>query len=161
MTVSADSCVATKTGGGDDGFGFGDGDWDASSVSQHPVTRYAVRVNHNGIACNGGLVVGLIYRGSFVPMGDNHSLAKSYCWFTGNGSLYGNGANGKAYAGGAIADGSIIECVRNRQNKTISFIVNGVDKGVAFTAVPDEDLHGLANIYCQKIFRYSLNLFIR
>ena len=143
MTVSADSCVATKTGGDA---------WNASAVSQHPVTRYAVRLNLNGAAYNNCVMVGLILLSSFVPMGSNYNSAqKSYCLYTYDGTLCGNGVSSKAYAGGAIADGSIIECVRDLQKKTISFVVNGVDKGVAFAAVPDEDLHAFANIYSQKI----------
>ena len=141
MTYSGvDNNTVTKTGGG-----IG---WNASGVSQNPTTRFTVRFNRNG--ASNDVVIGFIAISDFTPTSDNCSKPNSFCLYTYNGTLHGNGNSYKAY-GGDIADGSIIEYVRDLQRATISFIVNGVDKGVAFTAVPREDLFAIANIHYQNI----------
>ena len=141
----AGGCTATKTGG--DGY-----ECDASAVSQHPVNGFKLRVNYNGASYN-GVCIGLIsYPSHFTPTDDNcdKSNMKSFCMNTSTGSLYGNGVSGKRYSS-AVPDGALVECVRDRVNRNISFVVNGVDQGVAFTGVPDEELHALANFYTLKV----------
>ena len=131
--------TVTKTGGGND--------WNAG-LSQNPTTRFTVRFNLKGAAYN-DVMIGFIAISSFTPSSRNHNTPNSFCLCTYNGNLWGNGNRNKAYCG-TIADGSTIECVRDLQRAIISFIVNGVDKGVAFTAVPGEDLFAIANISHQN-----------
>ena len=43
--------------------------------------------------------------------------------------------------------GSTVRCVCDLAAGTISFVVNGVNKGVAFTGVPAGDLYAVADLY--------------
>ena len=112
---------------------------------------FKLRVNYSGASSN-SVCIGLIsYPSHFTPTGFNckSSNMKSFCMST-YGTLYGNGADSKKYSS-PVPDGAIVECVRDRVNRTISFVVNGVDQGVAFTGVPDEELHALANFNFLKV----------
>ena len=52
---------------------------------------------------------------------------------------------GDAYAE-KVAVGSTVRCVRDVAAGTISFVVNGVNKGIAFTGVPAGDLYAIATL---------------
>ena len=70
-----------------------------------------------------------------VNLNGNNSKC-GYYLFAINGTLYSqNGDLGKSYAS-KISAGSIVEC--KFENGNISFIVNGVDKGIAFSNIPNE-----------------------
>ena len=66
-----------------------------------------------------------------------------HCW---DGILYGSGKSGTAYTQ-AVTVGSTVRCVRDLTAGTISFVVNGVNKGVAFTGVPPGDLYAVAELH--------------
>ena len=63
-----------------------------------------------------------------------------------DGYLYGSGKSNTAYTQ-TVTVGSTVRCVRDLAAGTISFVVNGVNKGVAFTGVPPEDLYAAADLY--------------
>eukprot|EP01118_Nematostelium_gracile_P019901 TRINITY_DN9431_c0_g2_i1.p1 TRINITY_DN9431_c0_g2~~TRINITY_DN9431_c0_g2_i1.p1 ORF type:complete len:102 (+),score=28.95 TRINITY_DN9431_c0_g2_i1:92-397(+) len=53
------------------------------------------------------------------------------------GNLYSqNGDLGRAYYEEEVEEGHVVQVNHNRQENTISFIINGVDKGVAYKNVP-------------------------
>ena len=53
----------------------------------------------------------------------------------------------KDYYKGAIPPDSNIRIVRDLAARTISFIINGVDKGIAFSGVHDGDLYGVVHMF--------------
>ena len=57
-----------------------------------------------------------------------------------SGKLVGSGKTNAA-SQNPIVEGSSVVIIRNRREKTISFVVNGLARGVAFKNVADNDLH--------------------
>jgi hypothetical protein len=117
-------------------------DWNANCVSKHPVTRFRVQILDYAICDDGeNIMIGFIDRNSIVEYEDNAEHKNAYCIYGDDGCLFGNGMQGDEYYKAKIKVGQVVEGVHNRADKTISFLVDGVDRGVAFADVQHEQLH--------------------
>ena len=68
-----------------------------------------------------------------------------YCYYLNNGNRYGMGLNCGQSFGSPVKGSSTVECIRDRARRTISFSVDGNEKKVAFSNVPDIDLYALCD----------------
>jgi hypothetical protein len=102
-----------------------DGWKNASCISNDPVKRFKVQIFGKNI------MVGLIYLDNYVIKSCN--FASGYSLYMLTGGTYINGAE-KAYTS-PIANKDIIEILHDTDNNTITFCVNGVSKGIAFSGV--------------------------
>lgn len=115
LTLSDDSRAATRTKGSD---GY------KAVLATAAVTRFKVRVL--SLSADGGVLVG---------------YATASGWFLQccNGSLWStHGDDGRAYCE-PLQPGDVLEVNFDEDLQQISFAVNGVDHGVAFTGVHSED----------------------
>ena len=79
----------------------------------------------------------------------NHYRQGVYCIHTALGMLYGSSHLGTRYAS-AVPNASVVRCIYARASRTISFNINGEDKGVAFRNVPaGQSLHAFAGMFFQ------------
>ena len=113
-----------------------------TSISATPVTSEAVFTYFNGNA-----ILGLGQLAAFRLNKEMYSQAGAYQFACTDGRLYGSGISSGAYTQ-AIAIGSTVRCVRDVAAKTISFVINGVNKGIAYTGVPAADLYAVVDLYC-------------
>lgn len=109
----------------------GGGLWNCGVVADQPLERYRVQVTNRG---EGGYLMIGFHTLPIQPNGDN-TTGGYYLWVR-NGNLYSAAGGNITYRGCRIAEGSIVESVYHRSSGTISFIVDGVDRGIAFKKVP-------------------------
>lgn len=103
---------------------------------------FAVSVTHDPTAASPGCVsVGFISPTVFARDTDVHLARGAYTLWLQDGMLYGSGRYRTAYCPGAAA--ARVRCIANRKDRTISFEVNGVDHGVAWTDVSPGPLHAV------------------
>ena len=137
MRYSDDGRTATKTNG--------PSFWNSSVLGQQPTARGRVELVEHGKA--NGLMVGLIDRAVFSASGCNYNKDGAYMIAPANGTLYGSGLAAAPFLDSPIKNHTVIECVHDRSKRTIAFVVDGVDRGVAFFGVRDADLHLTCNFH--------------
>ena len=118
------------------------GDW-LPCIATVAVDAFAVRVTRGG----GGQpwsLIGLIDAAAYTCDGPNNKKAGARAILLGNGALHGAGKHHATYTT-RIASGSVVRCVRDRAAGTVRFVVDGVDRGVAFDHVPDGPLFPYAD----------------
>ena len=88
--------------------------------------------------------IGLSGIAPFNSKGDNWLSSQAvYTVCCSSGKLTGSGKTNVA-SSNPIVEGSTVVIIRNRREKTISFVVNGIARGVSFKSVADTDLHVVA-----------------
>lgn len=137
MRYSEDGKTATKTSG--------PSFWNSSALGQQPTARGRVELVDHGKA--NGLMVGLIDRAVFSNSGCNYNKDGAYMIAPANGTLYGSGLAAAPFLDSPIKNHTVIECVHDRSKRTIAFVVDGVDRGVAFFGVRDADLYLTCNFH--------------
>ena len=91
------------------------------------------------------VMLGMATLGAFRLNQYIHTQAGAYMLHCKNGYVYTSGKSGTAYTQ-KVTVGSTVRCVRDLAAGTISFVVNGVNKGVAFTNVPPGDLYAVVDL---------------
>ena len=135
--VTEDGRLLTKTGG----IGA-----HKTSITAMPV---ATEVLFTIVADPSGsnlVMLGMATLGSFRLNQHIYNQAGAYMLYCQDGALFGSGKSYTAYAQ-KVTVGSTVRCVRDLAAGTISFVVNGVNKGVAFTDVPPGDLYAVVDLY--------------
>jgi hypothetical protein len=116
---------------------FGANDWNSSTIlGSESVTSYKVKVLNGG---DGGFMIGLAPNTINSYASSNHMKCGWYL-FGINGKLWSQGDCGCAYTG-AINLNDIIEVYYHKENGTISFSINGQDKGTAYHLPKHLDLY--------------------
>jgi len=90
-------------------------------------TRYKVQFSKGD-----SVLIGFVAKENFNPEGTNFNKSGNYYILGKSGNLY---PGGKLYYQSQIAEGWVIECIHDKQNSTISFIINGINNGIAFRDV--------------------------
>eukprot|EP01120_Amphizonella_sp_Union-15-10_P015028 TRINITY_DN757_c0_g1_i1.p1 TRINITY_DN757_c0_g1~~TRINITY_DN757_c0_g1_i1.p1 ORF type:complete len:463 (-),score=81.12 TRINITY_DN757_c0_g1_i1:110-1498(-) len=135
VTLSKNNTQAKFTGYG----------WQGSALCS-PVNCYFVKL----VSGCGNLMLGMGPKG--INIEGNNYQTKGYYFYCLNGSLYsGHGQSGKLYYQKVTPD-SIIGCFWNTEKKTISFMHNGADLGVAYTGV-DGDLQPVFDFYENSVIQ--------
>ena len=132
--VTEDGRLLTKTGGSG---------W-KTSITAMPVATEVLFTFVADPAGNNNETLGMASLGAFRLNQHIYDQAGAYMLYCNNGYLWGSGKN-TAYTQ-TVNFGSTVRCVRDLAAGTISFVVNGVNKGVAFTGVPPEDLYAVADL---------------
>jgi len=122
--------------------------WDANCISKLPVTRFKVEIVNRGSDNNGSIMIGFVDPAAFSANGQIYAHQNSYVLYVADGNLYGNGKSNSGYGNSvAIAVGQTVESIFDPEQKTISFTVDGVSRGVAFTGVTANALHATCHFY--------------
>jgi hypothetical protein len=117
--------VATKTGGGSS--------WNAV-LGTIPNQSYKLKILNRGPY--GFIMIGMA---TVLTESPNYNLCGWHfnCY---NGTLWSKNVNGRSYAS-AVNNGSVIEVVFDESTRTLSFVVDGIHKGVAFSNLPIQDIY--------------------
>ena len=120
------------------------------------VDAFAVRVTEGGgrLPCSS---IGLIDAAAYTCDGRNRTKDGARAIHLANGTLWGAGKLGAPYTT-RIASGSVVRCVRDRAAGTVKFVVDGVDRGVAFDHVPDGPLFPFVDVNCYQGSKESVEL---
>eukprot|EP01118_Nematostelium_gracile_P019851 TRINITY_DN937_c0_g1_i2.p1 TRINITY_DN937_c0_g1~~TRINITY_DN937_c0_g1_i2.p1 ORF type:complete len:309 (-),score=84.76 TRINITY_DN937_c0_g1_i2:71-997(-) len=123
IVLSNNNRMAQKTG---------DIAWDATVIGNKPVDTFQLKLTKRGL--NGSVMVGMAPQ-TVNLNAINHNNCGWYMWLH-DGTLYARKkSNGKKYTL-PVEEGSVIQVTRDKSLGTISFNINGQDKGVAFYGVP-------------------------
>jgi len=108
--------------------------WNATVLSFPIKSSYSLRVAHRG--ASGNIMVGLAVADKVNLNGTNYTRSGWY-YYVNNGNLYSqNGDNSRAYAQTQYSTN--ITVVYDRETRTIKFIVDGIDLGVAYKEIVGE-----------------------
>jgi len=121
--------VATKVSGGDS--------WNAAVIGTIPNQSFKVKILNRGY--RGFILVGMAPQQGFHPEECNFNKRGWYLYCA-DGSLYSQGGISNRSFASAIMNTSVIEVMFSRERREISFVIDGVNKGVAFTNLPPQDL---------------------
>jgi len=110
--------------------------WNCGVLGQDEIpaegtTEWTVKLGAN---CN-NLMVGIASGQGFNKTASNYSNSKGWYFYCYNGTLYSRNGNGSSWAGGpgtTNTPGTKIKVTVDMDKKTMSFAINGLDKGVAF-----------------------------
>ena len=129
--------MATKTRGSG---------WNAAVLGILPNQNFKVKVLNR--ANSGSVMVGMAI---FIdPNGQNYNQRGWYLYVN-NGTLYSQqGDNNRQYAT-AVNNGSVIEVVFDVTQRNMSFVIDGVNKGIAFNNLPVQDLFPALDIHEQNV----------
>ncbi len=113
--------------------------WDCALLANRICKRWKITI-HDDPTEGGDIMIGLADKPSWTnTYRSKFNTSKCYMYYCQNGKLYGaNGSvSGKEYANrNRLSSGSTVECVY--ENGDLSFIVNEVNHGVAFSNLPDD-----------------------
>jgi hypothetical protein len=118
--------VATKTG---------DDRLNAAVLGTIPNQSYKVKILNRGQ--KGFIMIGMAPTVLPDSLNFNQRGWYLYCY---NGGLWSKNDNGCLYAS-AVNNGSVIEVVFDESTRTLSFVVDGIHKGVAFSNLPIQDIY--------------------
>eukprot|EP01125_Pyxidicula_operculata_P022157 TRINITY_DN8921_c0_g1_i1.p1 TRINITY_DN8921_c0_g1~~TRINITY_DN8921_c0_g1_i1.p1 ORF type:complete len:171 (+),score=11.29 TRINITY_DN8921_c0_g1_i1:11-523(+) len=116
-------------------------------------SSFRVKFKLENLGSNGVVMIGI----SQPRLFNCDSLNFNYCgWYLNccNGALFsGSGDSCREYLPSPPCVGQTVEVIWNQENRTISYVIDGVDKGVAFSGVdydPSEPLCPAVEIYEQN-----------
>ena len=146
--VNENGHIATKTSGGND--------WNCTiigdkEIPKNKTSKWMIRINNFEIKSNTWNV--LIGIGPNNNNNENRFYNKCWSFICGQSQLSIKSGSEKKYNNhsGKLKKGDIIETTVDRQAGTLSFAVNGIDYGIAFSEVPKEDiLYPIVMIYDQN-----------
>ena len=147
-SLSNNNLIAKKTGGG--------GGWNCSifgdkEIPKYQISKWKIRLNNFDTNWNTWNIL--------IGIGPNNLNIKSNfhrkCWsfICGNSNLCleKNGETEYNNYKGALKKGDIIEVIVDRNIGNLSFAINEVNYGIAFSNIPKEDqLYPIVNIYEEK-----------
>jgi len=138
ITLTNNNKVATKTQGGNS--------WDAAVLGTQPNQNFKVKVLNRGP--NGDFMIGMA---STIQQNSSNYNARGWYLYGSNGTLYSQqGDSSRYYCGNGLNNGSVIEVLFDQTAKTISFAIDGVGKGVAFSNIPNGDIYPALDMYDQS-----------
>jgi SPRY domain len=125
-----------------------------TSITAAPVAAEVLFTFVANPAGNNEVMLGMATLASFRLNKGIHTNAGAYMLHCNDGACnnrtrYGLYNNFSAYTEEEVAVGSTVRCVRDMEAGTISFIINGVNHGVAFTNIPDDDLYAVTELYSE------------
>eukprot|EP00298_Acanthocystis_sp_HF-20_P017132 c21673_g1_i4.p1 GENE.c21673_g1_i4~~c21673_g1_i4.p1 ORF type:complete len:106 (+),score=31.51 c21673_g1_i4:1-318(+) len=86
-------------------------------------------------------MIGLAPKEHFQISGNYNFRTCGWYLYCGNGNLYSqNRDEGREYHGSGLKVGQIIEVKYDKENERISFVIDGVDRGVAFDNINTQKL---------------------
>jgi len=138
IQLSQKNVVATKIGGNG---------WNAV-LGTEPNQTYKVKLVNRGT--NGLEMIGMAPRNGFKVNGLNQTSCGWYLYCHEGTLCSQQGDSYRAYAT-AIGNGSVVEVVFDAQKREISFTIDGVSKGVAFSNLPQGDFYPAVGIWDQRI----------
>lgn len=117
--------------------------WNASTMSYWPTTGFAIEILHGN-----SVMVGFIHKNVYGPNQMLFMKENAFVFYVYDGKLYGSGNYETPYVDrNPNPLGTVVQCMYNRGNHTISFAINGIDQGVAFRNVPDIELYALLELH--------------
>lgn len=116
-------------------------------MSAEPTDDYCVRLFHEPSASQPGFVsIGFTTSAAFDCETDITWKDGVYTLWPWGGTLFGSGKEGEEFYCEVFSDATI-RCVADRDRRTITFHVNGVDRGVAWTNVTASPLYAVVVFY--------------
>ncbi|KAJ1502051.1 hypothetical protein HMI54_009381 [Coelomomyces lativittatus] len=105
--------------------------WNSSVLGSSRVPEFQVKIEETG-----HIMIGYAPSNGFQINGKNHNNC-GYWMYSVTGNLYSAKDSGKLYFN-RLSSGDIVTAIYNKEEKTISFEVNGNECGIAFTEVNEE-----------------------
>jgi hypothetical protein len=122
------------------------GEWDAGVLGSIPCNRFSLRIDHIGINCE--MMIGFATKEGYDINGDN---AESCGWYF--DACYGELSSenndtrcSTSYHHSSLKVGNVLTAIWDQEKKEISFELDGVSLGVAFTSVDREKLYPAVDI---------------
>lgn len=108
-------------------------------MSAEPADDATIRFTRESAPVPGGIYIGLISPDIFTPDTEVFREDGAYVMCPAIGALYGSGKKSTPYC--SAFGGAVIRILFDRIARTISYHINGVAHGVAWTDVKAESLH--------------------
>jgi len=145
--LSNNNLTVTKTSGGIS--------WNGGVLGTVPNPKnFKVRILNRGV---GNVMVGLAPRNKFNVNSANYNICGWYLYIQ-NGTLHSQqGDKSRLYSNSGIQNGSIIEVLYDEIKNTISFVVDGTNKGIAFTINTNDPIYPALDICDQNVSLEILN----
>uniref|UniRef100_A0A6B2LF59 Potassium channel tetramerisation-type BTB domain-containing protein n=1 Tax=Arcella intermedia TaxID=1963864 RepID=A0A6B2LF59_9EUKA len=133
--------IVTKQSGGSN--------WNAGVLGSIPnLSSFKLRLKN--IVSHGCAMLGMAPKKNFNINGSNYTSCGWY-YYAHTGGLYSSKGDGNRSYATALQVGSILEVIFNKEQKTISFSVDGIPKGLAYSNIAEDEIFPAIEIHDQGI----------